>query len=274
MEGKCAQKSGEALSLSSAVGLCVSSAGGGQILAAKGGADRNTVAYENAGQETESGISAEQVETEERLLYDDAGFTEKFSYHLLDDGTIEITGYKGNDAELVIPMEWNGKKVTSIGNAAFSHCSGLTSISIPEGVTHIGNYAFYYCSGLTSINIPEGVTKIGKSAFYECDCLTDVYYAGSKKQWSAISVSSGNAVLGSAVIHFNAAGLPDPVPPSTETGSSDGKEPETSQKPSASQTPDTQSAAPEKGAAVKDVKNTYQVTKRKSTVTFIKTANS
>ena len=41
--------------------------------------------------------------------------------------------------------------VTSIGEAAFADCSGLTSITIPNSVTSIGNYAFDYCKGLTSV---------------------------------------------------------------------------------------------------------------------------
>jgi hypothetical protein len=64
--------------------------------------------------------------------------------------------------------------VTGIGSSAFSGCSGLTSITIPEGVTGIGSSAFAYCSGLTSITIPEGVTSIGSSAFYSCSGLTSV----------------------------------------------------------------------------------------------------
>ena len=35
--------------------------------------------------------------------------------------------------------------VTSIGPQAFSHCSSLTAVSIPEGMTNIGDGAFYYC---------------------------------------------------------------------------------------------------------------------------------
>ena len=64
--------------------------------------------------------------------------------------------------------------VTSIGVRAFFDCSGLTSMTIPGSVTSIGNYAFYGCSGLTSVTIPESVTSIGSSAFYGCSGLTSV----------------------------------------------------------------------------------------------------
>ena len=64
--------------------------------------------------------------------------------------------------------------LTSIGEDAFSHCIGLTSICIPTGVTSIGDYAFSGCAGLTSITIPESVTSIGKYAFYGCKGLSSI----------------------------------------------------------------------------------------------------
>ena len=60
----------------------------------------------------------------------------------------------------------------NIGERAFYYCSGLTSVTIGDGVTSIGEEAFYYCSGLTSIVIPDSVTSIGYRAFYECSGLT------------------------------------------------------------------------------------------------------
>src|SRR5574344_31844 len=61
--------------------------------------------------------------------------------------------------------------LTSIGDNAFS-TSGLTSVTIPASVTFIGGSAFSYCTGLTSITIPASVTSIGNSAFSHCTGLT------------------------------------------------------------------------------------------------------
>ena len=63
---------------------------------------------------------------------------------------------------------------TSIGDSAFSNCTGLTSIVIPSGVTTIGSNAFYVCSSLTSCTIGNGVTSIGDNAFTKCMSLTSI----------------------------------------------------------------------------------------------------
>ena len=64
--------------------------------------------------------------------------------------------------------------VISIGNYAFSNCSNLTIVSLPESATSIGDWSFIDCSSLTSVTIPEGVTRIGGRAFCNCGGLTRV----------------------------------------------------------------------------------------------------
>jgi len=64
--------------------------------------------------------------------------------------------------------------VTSIGDYAFEDCTGLTSVTIGNGVKSIGNYAFYGCTGLASITIPNSVTSIGFNAFDHCTGLVSI----------------------------------------------------------------------------------------------------
>ena len=61
----------------------------------------------------------------------------------------------------------------SIATEAFSDCSNLKSITLPESVTSIGDHAFSHCSNLTNIMIPDSVTRIGSSAFNNCEKLAD-----------------------------------------------------------------------------------------------------
>ena len=63
----------------------------------------------------------------------------------------------------------------SIGNEAFSGCSALTKIEIPETVTHIGKYAFRDCYDLEELTLNEGLLSIGERAFEDCVALTEVF---------------------------------------------------------------------------------------------------
>ena len=64
--------------------------------------------------------------------------------------------------------------VTEIGGRAFSYCSDLVSVDIPDGVVSIGESAFYGCFSLVSVDIPDGVVSIGESAFSGCGSLESV----------------------------------------------------------------------------------------------------
>lgn len=76
------------------------------------------------------------------------------------------SSYSGNVA-IPSTVEYNGKKysVTAIGSRAFSNCSRLETITIPNSVITIESEAFAECSSLKSITIPNSVTTIGSKAF-------------------------------------------------------------------------------------------------------------
>ena len=67
--------------------------------------------------------------------------------------------------------------MTSIENSAFSGCSSLTSIAIPDSVISIGEQAFADCESLASVTIPNSVTTISSTTFY------NTAYYNDKSNW-------------------------------------------------------------------------------------------
>jgi hypothetical protein len=68
--------------------------------------------------------------------------------------------------------------VTNIESAAFSFCTRLTGIAMPEGVIRLGGFAFGFCTSLTNLTIPNSVRSIESSAFSHCSNLTNVRIPG------------------------------------------------------------------------------------------------
>ncbi|MDE7079601.1 MAG: leucine-rich repeat domain-containing protein [Clostridia bacterium] len=119
-----------------------------------------------------------------------------FSYTL--SGTrATITGYDGDDTDVVVPDKVRGNRVVSIAKDAFSTKAGniktitikttstafsleseafkdmtaLEEVVLPLGLKEIPAGAFSGCKALRDIVIPDSVTLIGEKAFYNCSSL-------------------------------------------------------------------------------------------------------
>ena len=86
---------------------------------------------------------------------------------VLDEGNGTVQIGNGTDAaispetsgELIIPSEviryGRAYKVVSIAESAFKNCNKLTAIEIPSSITSIGNDAFSGCTGLQKVIVPD-----------------------------------------------------------------------------------------------------------------------
>ena len=125
-----------------------------------------TVSYPAGMHEAKAAEAREAGNAETDIL--NAESVSDFKYVELEAGKVEIIKYKGSANVLAIPFEIDGKMVVKIGMNAFSGCSQLESITIPESVTEIGYYdedrdygvyphmAFDDCENLTEIIVEEG----------------------------------------------------------------------------------------------------------------------
>ena len=111
-------------------------------------------------------------------------------------GGYEVCGYNGKAEKVVIPKEYKGLPVVSIGAKAFrdeyTGHSNLKEIFIPDSVKTIGSEAFYNCDSLTTITLGKNIKEIGDSAFYNCTALTGVYI-NDLAAWFNIGFNSSDA---------------------------------------------------------------------------------
>ena len=106
-----------------------------------------------------------------------------YRYMIMDDGNVKIDRYCGEEEEIIIPAELDGRKVTAVGDGAFviyeqwnrsTEFAGPSRVIIPEGVTSIGSRAFCGCSKLETVSIPDSIESIGDLAFMDCPALTGI----------------------------------------------------------------------------------------------------
>ena len=98
----------------------------------------------------------------------------EWTYSLADGHAVVEGVEEGFEGSLSIPSKIGGYPVKRIGTGAFKMQTGITSVTIPEGVTEIGEYAFSECEGLTKVDVPDSLTHIEGYAFSYCMKLESI----------------------------------------------------------------------------------------------------
>ncbi len=100
--------------------------------------------------------------------YSKPGITEEFDYNEYAD-RIEITGYAGHDADVVIPAEIAGKPVKEIGQYAFGFKKEIKSITVPESVEVLRDHCFFGCTSMHTLNINlDNLKTVAASTVNRC----------------------------------------------------------------------------------------------------------
>ena len=87
------------------------------------------------------------------------------------DYCLRIVSYNGSSANVEVPDQIFGMNVKAIGSEAFSGCTRIKSVNLPDSIQEIGSDAFKGCTALESFVVPDDVTYIGDYAFFGCTNL-------------------------------------------------------------------------------------------------------
>lgn len=102
-------------------------------------------------------------------------------YLVRNDGTCRVSGYNETiPKDLIIPqcvnIEGNQYTVTEIDVSAFSDCSTLETVEIPQTVEIIHQEAFSNCKNLKRIVTHNSIKSIGAYAFSSCSALESIKF--------------------------------------------------------------------------------------------------
>lgn len=164
------------------------------------------------GQFTKGAVNRDHIDLSARRMYEITmhEMYMKFSfrvgdvyYGVSDNKTLYAAGacVKNKPEKLVIADTVEGRKVTGIEDRAFSGCSFLKEIVLPETLKTIGNEAFFECSSLTKVNVPDGVTEIGVGAFESCSSVKEATL-GNNLKYIGMKAFQGCDSLESITIPF------------------------------------------------------------------------
>lgn len=122
--------------------------------------------------------------------------------------SVEITGSRGRDAVIEIPVLMEGLPVTRIGKKAFLSNKTVKEIVLPETICCIEDWAFACCAKLAKITLPYRRLELGQGIFRDCFSLSQIMdgtFAVQDKKMTDVSY-----LMAAAVCAMDAVYLFDP----------------------------------------------------------------
>ena len=88
-----------------------------------------------------------------------------FTYDVLDDGTVMLTGYTGTASDVTVPATIDGYTVYGLGSGAMENNDAIETVTFESGVQYIGLTALGYCDQLESVVLSDTINKVEANAF-------------------------------------------------------------------------------------------------------------
>ena len=131
-----------------------------------------------------AGSSAENRTSSDKT-FDDGVLT----YTIGDNYTVSVTGCVSTTVSVNITEKVDGYTVTSIGDGAFSNCTSLAGVTIPDSVETLGEGVFYGCTSLQDIKIPSSIKEIPSGTFAYCTSLKEATLAKGVEKIDSMAFS-------------------------------------------------------------------------------------
>lgn len=90
---------------------------------------------------------------------------QEFTFKQLEDRSVDLIAYKGDEADIVIPEKYYGHTVTMIDDSIFKGHTEITSVKIPETIQFMGGFVFDGCVNLRHIVLPASLEYIWQYGF-------------------------------------------------------------------------------------------------------------
>ena len=120
-----------------------------------------------------------------------------YSYKVLSNGTVQITGYKGTRGHITIPDTLGGKTVSEIGASAFKNKSEILWVVVPESVHTIRANAFQGCTKLTVMFKSAALPSILSNGLGTAAVCANVQSYGVTKYGQVYAITNdGGAIAG------------------------------------------------------------------------------
>ena len=152
---------------------------------------------------------------------------EKLQFTAINSTEYAVSAADENiSGDIVLPSEFNGKRVTKVNMSGFADCKNITSVVIREGIYIIEEDAFRGCDNLKKVITPDSMRSIHAYAFAYCSSLECfvlskdieligayalpndlgrdyIYYKGSNDDFAKVVIGEGNGVRVTTIYYYS-----------------------------------------------------------------------